>query len=199
MSLFSLNELSRGPSAAADGSLVFKDKYIDAHTVKLESLRQLTGAIPSPGEIYFLWTLKSFNAFTFIPYLIKYSGAIEEIILSTYSITLRILEAFSRYHEKGLIHKTTLLVSDSVKFRLPRVNERLVQMQDDSFQVIYGWNHSKVTLIRTGSGHFVIEGSGNFSENAQFEQYVFMNSPKVWEFRSQCIKNSDHGFLRGDI
>lgn len=199
LALFSLNELNRGPSELSGGSLVCKEKFLQSHMVKIENIKQLTGRLPDPGEAYFLWTLKSFNAFSFIPYMIKEQGQILELVLSTYSITQRILDAFVRYRDKGLIDQVHLLISDSVKFRLPLVNERLIQLNEKGFRVIYGWNHSKITLVQTSLGYFVIEGSGNFSENAQFEQYLFLNSPIVYEFRKNCITNINHDLFDRDL
>jgi hypothetical protein len=35
----------------------------------------------------------------------------------------------------------------------------------------------------------VIEGSGNWAENAHFEQYVFANSKGLYDFRLQLFTN----------
>jgi hypothetical protein len=35
----------------------------------------------------------------------------------------------------------------------------------------------------------VLEGSGNWSENAHYEQYVFINSKEVFDFRKQLFTN----------
>lgn len=61
------------------------------------------------------------------------------------------------------------------------------------FHVKYAWNHSKVTLLRSSDNHFVIEGSGNFSDNSRHEQYIFLNSKKVFYFRKNWIMNDIHG------
>jgi len=199
MALFSLTELSKGPSDCSDGSLVFKERFLETHIIKIENIKNLVGNPPEVGQAYFLWTLKSFNAFTFIPYLIKENGMINELVFSTYSISDRILDALLRYMDKGLIDQVSILISESIKFRVPRIMERLSQINLPSFHVIYGWNHSKVTLIQTKNGQYVIEGSGNFSENAQYEQYLFLNSPQVYQFRKTCIKSISHDLLSGDL
>ena len=54
-------------------------------------------------------------------------------------------------------------------------------------QIHYGWNHSKVTCVQCGSNYLVLEGSGNWGENAQYEQYVLINSKQVYEFRQKNI------------
>ena len=37
--------------------------------------------------------------------------------------------------------------------------------------------------MSTESGYYVVEGSGNYGENAMEEQYVFLNNKKVYDFR----------------
>ena len=52
------------------------------------------------------------------------------------------------------------------------------------------WNHSKVQLIKSDGNYFVVEGSGNFSENAANEQYIFVNNEEVYRFRKGCFDAS---------
>jgi hypothetical protein len=69
------------------------------------------------------------------------------------------------------------------------VNDHLQALVEKrtSIRVYYAWNHAKISLIRIGDQHFVVEGSGNWSENAQHEQYVFVNSKKIFDFRKNEI------------
>lgn len=195
MALFSLDEIRKEPAAKATGSLILKERFLNEHLVKVESIKQLIHHVPDPGELFCIWTLNSFNAFTFIPFMIKEHGKIEELIISTYSISSRILDAITKFIEKGKLCQIHITISDSIKFRTPRVQEQLEILSRiyPVFTVQYAWNHSKVTLIRTQEGKFVVEGSGNYSENAQFEQYMFLNSDSIYEFRKSCIKSAQNG------
>lgn len=187
--LFRLDELSN-PSNERPGSGILKDNFFDSHLAKVESLKQLSGRLPKEGEIYFLWTVNSFNAFTFIPFMVKEHGVINELILSTYSMSSRILNSLTHYIEKGKVEKVHILISDSIKFRIPRVQAQLIHLcsqYPQRFSVSYGWNHSKITLIGTLEGGYVMEGSGNFSENAQYEQYILLKNQKVYDFRKAMI------------
>ncbi len=187
--LFDLKELKENFVTPASSGIL-KDNFLDQHCARIESIKQLSGKLPGDGEIFFLWSLNSFNAFTFIPYIIKEQGIIHELVLSTYSISSRILNAVTHYLEKGKIEKIHILVSDSIKFRIPKVQDQLivlVNQRPGQFSVGYGWNHSKVMCIRTKDGNFVVEGSGNFSENAQYEQYIFINNKTVYDFRRDSV------------
>ena len=56
--------------------------------------------------------------------------------------------------------------------------------------VLYAWVHAKVCLLLTHEHHYVIEGSGNWSENAHYEQYVFANSKGLYDFRMKLFTDS---------
>jgi hypothetical protein len=161
------------------------------HEQKLVSLKQLNGRLPEPGEFFALWTLKSFNAFTFIPYLINECGEIESLVLSTYSINRRIVDSLMKRIDQGKIKQVKLFVSDSLKNRMPLVVDHLSSLVESRNQITvhYAWNHSKITLVNTGQHYFVVEGSGNWSENAQYEQYLFFNHRPLFDFRLNCITN----------
>ncbi|MBD3630510.1 hypothetical protein [Cyclobacterium sp.] len=192
MKLFDLKEIApeREPAGKADKAEIHRTKFESKHLAKISSLKNLMGNLPEPGEAIFLYTLKSFNAFTFITYIIKHCGEIDELTFSTYSINERILSSLLRWYDKGSIRKIRMSISESVKHRMPKVFDLIeLQRKERNFEVCYCWNHSKVTLIRSQGNYFVIEGSGNFSENAMHEQYVFVNDQQLFEFRSNCLMN----------
>lgn len=163
--------------------------FLEMHTRKIESIKDLAGRPPKEGECYFLWTLNSFNAFTFIPYLIKEHGHIDELTVSTYSINTRIADSFMRHLSQGNIHRVKILLAESMSYRMPKVVDHLKHslMNQPNAEITYGWNHSKITLVKCGNHHYVIEGSGNWSENAAHEQYIFINSQDIYGFRKSHI------------
>jgi hypothetical protein len=191
---FDLNELNNKPAPAASDNEILRDRFILSHEKRIEGLRDLCGALPQPGDIFFLWTLNSFNAFTFIPYLIRQQKFIDELFVTTYAINQRIVDSFLKLLEKKLIGSTTILISDTIHTRNPKVADYLKHTSQSKYRqvetclsVIFAWNHSKITLARCGNCHYVIEGSGNWSENARHEQYIFLNSEKVFNFRKSCF------------
>lgn len=190
--LFSLSELNQKVEDVKrneqDKSELVRIKFLNKHYTKVDNLKSLMGSFPSPGEAFFIWTLNSFNAFTFIVYVIKTCGKIEDLTLSTYSLNERILNSLIKWYDKGEILRVNISIAESIKHRMPRVYDQLkIQSQTRNFNIRYTWNHSKVTLMKTGDHHFVVEGSGNFSENAMYEQYMFMNDRQLFDFRKNCI------------
>lgn len=158
------------------------------HGIKLENLKQLCGRLPDENECFFIETTKSFNAFTFIVYLIRNTGYIENLFIATYSINDRIINSLLKWKEKGLIGSVCLEISDSIRFRMPKVSMRLDDLHSKGeISVIYEWTHRKVTCVKTPVGYFEIEGSGNYGENALKEQYLFCKSKEIYEFRNNEI------------
>lgn len=190
--LFSLNEINKKVELLQverqDKSSMYATKFLEKHNIKVDNLKSLTGRFPAPGEAFFIWTLNSFNAFTFIVYVIKQCGKINDLTLSTYSINDRILTSLVKWYDKGFIDNVNISISDSIRQRNPRIYDQLeAQRQNRNLQVRYTWNHSKVTLMKTPEHKFVVEGSGNFSENAAHEQYLFTNDSQLYDFRRNCI------------
>ena len=114
----------------------------------------------------------------------RHAGYVRHIYVATYSTNERVINALLRYMDKGFIGTVHLHVSETLKFRMPLIWSRLRQLCDDGIITLtYGWTHKKITCLETDSGCYVVEGSGNYGENALEEQYVFLKSKKVYEFR----------------
>ena len=188
-SLFNLSEIKKETTAVSDKSDILVERFLSAQDHRIESIKNLVGVLPEENEIMFLWTLKSFNAFTFIPYLIKYSGSIDELYISTYSISIRIIDALMKLIDRGNVKKVTLMISDALQYRLPKVHDHLKALTGHrpEITVKYAWNHSKIALMQIGDKCFGVEGSGNFGENAQHEQYIFYRSFNIFMFRKKEI------------
>jgi hypothetical protein len=187
MTLFKLSELQQKEEVPVDDrDKRLALKFQQMHFNKVESVKNLLGALPEENEIFFLETTKSFNAFTFIVYLIKHVGAINDLFVATYGLNSRIVNSLDNWMTKDQIDKVHIYISDSLHHRTPKVADLidgLAAAQPDRFRVTYSWTHKKVMCARIGNDHFVIEGSGNWSENSSEEQYIFTKSKQLYEFR----------------
>lgn len=178
-------------SVSHDAEPIFTSKYLAAHYRKVSSLENDLMRVPTPEEFFFLQSDTAFNAFTFIPLVAKIYP-IKELHASTYSISRKVVEALIELHDSGKIERITLLVSDSMIKRNPLVIDNLMAMASTrpNVTVLYAWVHAKVCLLQTHEHHYVIEGSGNWSENAHYEQYVFGNSKGLYDFRMKLFTDS---------
>lgn len=119
---FNLEELRQEMSDAR----LFSRRFETMLTFKLNSLKELCGRLPRENEAFFIETKKSFTAFTFIVYLIKNAGQVRHLYIATYSTNERIINALLRWREKGLIGSIHLHISETIKFRMPKIYERLI-------------------------------------------------------------------------
>lgn len=171
--------------------VLFTSKYLAAHYQKVSSLENDLMRVPTQEEFFFLQSDTAFNAFTFIPLVAK-RYPIKHLYASTYSISRKVIDALIEMHDKGQIECITLLISDSMIKRNPIVIDNLMAMATTrpNLKVLYAWVHAKVCLLQTHESYYVIEGSGNWSENAHYEQYVFANSKGLFDFRMGLFTNS---------
>ncbi|WP_445458427.1 hypothetical protein [Flavobacterium sp. HNIBRBA15423] len=167
---------------------LWTSKYVAKHFQKIESLENDLNRVPTSDEFFFLQTDKAFNAFTFIPFIGKIYP-IKELYASTYSISRKVIDALIEMHDKGMIEQITLLISESMIKRNPTTIDNLKAMCSTrpNIKVLYAWTHAKICLLKTHDFHFIIEGSGNWAENAHYEQYVLANSKGLYDFRLQLF------------
>lgn len=178
---FDLADLCEEVSDARMEELRFEEVY----TMKLKRLKELCGRLPEPSEAFFIETQKSFSAFTFIVYLMRTVGRIRHLYIATYSTNERIINALLRWRSRGLIDSIHLHLSETMQYRMPVVWKRLQRLhQDGVLRLTSAWSHQKVACIDTELGRFVVEGSGNYGENAMQENYVFLRSDPVYRFRA---------------
>jgi len=173
-------------------SELYVSKYIVQHFQKVSNLENDLMRVPTPEEFFFLQSDNAFNAFTFIPMVAKHYP-IKELYASTYSISRRVIDALVELHDKGMIEQITLLISDSMIKRNPVTIDNLMAMASSrpNMNIFYAWSHAKVCLMKTQDFYFVVEGSGNWSENAHYEQYCFANSKGLYDFRLQLFTNAN--------
>jgi hypothetical protein len=189
--LFDIKALSEKTDSEKLSEL-YTSKFLVFHFEKLKSLEENLKRLPTPEEIFFLQSDNAFNAFTFIPFVTK-NHPIKELHASTYSISRKVIDALIEMHDRGMIEQITLMISDSMIKRNPLTIENLMAMATSrpNLKVVYAWSHAKVCLMKTHDNYYIIEGSGNWSENAQYEQYILANSKGVYDFRMELFTNSN--------
>ena len=202
--LFTLPINGRGASEGVPSSAMgsFISKYLVAHYQKIENVEKDMKRLPEREEFFFLQSDKQYNAFTFIPFVLK-QMSIKHLYVATFSINKRVITALSELHRQGVIEKITILVSDTLLARNPSVADLLATLgvQHPNISVSFAWVHAKVCLLETEHGKYVIEGSGNWSENAAYEQYTFANSKGLFDFRMKLFTEVEirHKALYGKI
>lgn len=160
------------------------------HAAKVKTIKEIPLNPPKKGEIAFIWTTAQFNTMSMIIWLIEQLGEINELLVSTYSISNICVNTMLKWLDAGKINSVYLYLSDYVPRMSPKKYNMILSAQSarpEQLKIGLGFNHSKVTLAAIGENRIVITGSGNFAENSGNEQYTICNNAKIYEFYKSCI------------
>lgn len=166
----------------------YHSRYLLAHFQKLSSLKKELTRLPSPGEFFFLQSDKSFNGFTFVAYVAE-KESIRHMYASTYNLSVKVIDGFMELLRSGRLESLTLLVNDQLLKRNPTTVDYLRSLTESmgNVKVKFAWSHAKIILLDVPSGKYIIEGSGNLADNAQYEQYLFAQDEGVYRFRESLF------------
>ena len=187
--MFDINDLFKNQQPCDnEHKQIFKKDLEQKHLFKVANLKELCGKLPKSGEMFFLYTTIGFNAITFILLILEKHMFIEKLSFSTYSISKSVITLINKLIDNRQIGEVDIYISESFQIRSADKIEMLqVSATTRPINIHYGVNHSKISCIRTDNDYYVVEGSGNFSENALNEQYLFINDQEIYEFRYNCI------------
>ena len=143
---------------------------------------------PLPGEQWRIITEKQFNSYALILGVLRDTD-INRLWLSFYSINTATAESLVNLVETGRIRQANLVMS--VFFIAKKTPPKPILLlkafaeANPAMRCAFVYNHSKVCAIETADGnHYVFEGSGNCTDNARIEQFVYENNRQTYDFHS---------------
>ena len=175
---------------ALNKSNILKMKYLAKNKFRIKNYCELSGySLPNKNESFHIVTEKAINAFAFIQYVLDTKKRIDQLYITSYSIRESVLRPIKDWIDSGIVCNVSIsLTCFTKRLNLP-CWEFLNTCKSDKFKVKYFHNHTKISLMQCGDDYFVLEGSGNFSENAQCEQYIFTNSKELFDFHKGWIES----------
>lgn len=160
----------------------------EMHCSKVEIVDRDICSNLEPGVAHFIFTTSRINSITFIEWILKHYGHIDEIVISTYSISSRTVALFDKYFRDGLIQKAGFIVCGHMKrLNEPRVQELESMCRNLNIGLHYRDNHSKILLAAVGQDRICLMGSGNFAENSHNEQYLLISDGRVFDFYRKAL------------
>lgn len=165
-------------------------KNNEIHFVKAKALNDLCDK-PNPGEQYRIITEKQFNAYALILSLLEKNSKIDELLIAIYRINEPTVKSIIDFIDSGKIKKASFVISSF--FNQTKKPEKwailLKEFADNRVNVkhCYTHNHAKIILIRVQQDYYVFEGSGNMSDNARIEQYLYENNKQSYLFHKKWI------------
>ena len=174
--------LAKGKEGAIKKAFVKSVKYENVHLENISNLDEDL-SLPEKGECYKIRVQKRYNAFTFLLKIQQHHEVIDELTILTFNMNESALIILKKWIDTGIVKDLTLCISESVKSRMPKRYELVKDLfQHTNHRVAFTWNHCKIALVKCKSDYYVIEGSGNFSNNEEVEQYLFENSKENYDF-----------------
>jgi hypothetical protein len=135
------------------------------------------------------WSFGNFNMMRLVFWVLKQTGP-AEILMSTYSISPKSLEAVLRHRESGLIKQIRFLVDNRVRSLSPKPFDMLVR----SFEYKCISIHAKVALIWNDKWKVTIVSSQNATDNPKMERGIIFTSEDVFNFDKKVLEDA---FNRG--
>jgi len=152
--------------------------------------------IPKKGSFNHIITQKQINAFTIILSFLK-RGNIDFLQIMSYTIDEKTLYTLKEYLQQGKINKLQIIMTETASFRIPTIYKKLKDefANESNCNLVFYWVHSKIHLILQSENKYVIDGSGNFSQNAQVEHYNVFALDELYDFHY----NLSNDFFMGGV
>lgn len=165
-------------------------KYDAIVTKMVASFEEIVKSEITEGVQIRIVTTERFNAITMLEYL-YHNYEFEEIIIAVYRMNLQAVRRLKEFIESPST-KVTILLSEFFEGskRYEQWCEDLIELSraKENVSVFFARSHAKVFIAKTRCGkHIVLEGSGNLSGNAKFEQYIFEDNKAVYDFHKNWI------------
>lgn len=171
----------------------------DKRTIAVDNLEFFTQILKSKGRIEIpvknsmlaIRTQSQLNAFSIFMQFIEKYGHIDFLSIQTYTIDEKTLFTLKELLITGKIKKLQIIMTETAVFRIPKIYSLLKELfaENENCNLSFYWVHSKVHLIQCDEDKFVVDGSGNFSMNAQVEQYNIFHSEKMFNFDYEMCKS----------
>lgn len=146
---------------------------------------------PVKNSVLSIRTQSQINAFEiFLQFIEKY-GKLDLLSIQTYTIDEKTIYSLQELLNNGKIEKLQIIMTETACFRIPKIYKLLNELFSErkDCNLCFYWVHSKVHMIKAGSDKYVIDGSGNFSMNAQIEQYNIFHSDELFDFDNEFCNN----------
>jgi len=157
--------------------------------------------LPEPGEMITAITTGSFNAYTIVLHAIAQFNSLQSLALASFNMHQDVIADLFDQFDSGHIERLDVMLSESVKFRMPKRFDQMIACHEERahtgrVRVKFNWNHSKIILFEAAGNRYCITGSGNLSDNAQFEQYHLSCNLDEFDFFTDWLNREYAGTNR---
>lgn len=189
--LFKPEPLDENETRYKPGSTAYhaKDKkltFLEKKKIRIKTFAETIKALPQPGERLFIIGGGNIDAIHSIHVALDFIPCIEELYISTWSMTTDNVHDLFILFDTRRIKKMSILASLFFRGRYKTTYAALTEgMKKRGQMFVICENHSKIILIKAPGFNLVASGSANFTCNPRIEQLDLTNS----EYLYNCIKN----------
>ena len=167
-------------------------RFLDKQYNRVSSIDELLGKLPEKNEQIRIITQKSFNAFAILLYIAEKVN-IEELILGVFRIDKNSVTGIKELYESMNIKQITIILSSFfIQTKKPEQSaQMLIEFAKDkeNIKIVFCWNHTKIMGVKTNDDkYYIVEGSGNMTDNAKIEQYLFEQSKEMFYFHKSWME-----------
>ncbi len=175
-------------------------KFLIPQFAKIRDIRDIGCPSEENQQIRFITTTQ-LNVMSFLLFMMDEKGDIDELYISTFSISNKVIDVIDLLIEKKKIRKLTIIISN-IK-RAEKISETLknliIKHGKGLVSAKLAWIHTKIICFRIKGEYYTIEGSGNLTNNGRIEQYLFEKSKETYNFHSEWISNVENYSEKKDV
>ena len=166
-----------------------EQKNRDIITAQVRKIKEV--GIPKQNTQIRIISETQINSFSAIEYFLLKNATIDELYLAVYRINKDTVNLLCERIESKSIKYAEILVCSFFKNVSENwfvyLGQRLSNLKNCKFASCN--THAKVSVWKKDNQYYVFEGSGNMSDNARIEQYLFEENKKVYEFHKKWISD----------
>jgi len=157
-----------------------KAKMINA--MREQTLAEILPELPQEDEYIHIISNGDYDYYNFVPLFVERLGTIDELWGSTWTMNRANVENLLAQYDAGKIRKIRIITGLFFKRRETAVYATLVEgLTKRGQKYVATENHAKVLLIKSGSKHYVVEGSANWTANPRIEQNIVAQSKGLYD------------------
>lgn len=179
------------PKTSEKQKLIKKEKTLLRKEVAKEIIQSI-GGWPKVNESVDVITNGQSNAGGFYETAKEEFKGIEKLCLATWMINRHYIDMLIEDINTGRLKSLVFILSNRMsqlggghKANYSRIKSIFPDMENIQFRVCH--SHAKVYALKTAGNHFVVSGSGNWSENPRIENYIIQNSKTSFEFHEKWM------------
>lgn len=187
-----MDEKTQFKASAHGLRVVLPSKRSRFHVMREKAaIDELIDGLPGPDEVFKLLSFGAFSSIGLIRYVAD-RGRIEDLTVSSLAVGADQAMCLDVLAREGKIGKARFFVGSVMgmdrrtKTVKAGIRDRAVVLSElcrtHDWEAMICRNHSKIILMRTAIGHFVVETSSNLNENPKFEQFSFENNEALYKF-----------------